>query len=55
MTEVTYELVKGYFLGGRELGETPVRGIAESVRLFTIDREQNRLFGNRQPRVEAIK
>ena len=42
MTEATYDLVKGYFLRGRELGEMPVRGIAESVRLFTIDREQER-------------
>jgi adenylate cyclase len=39
MSEATYELVKEYFPRGRALGETPVRGIAQSVRLFTIDRE----------------
>ncbi len=39
MTEATYELVKGHFFRGRELGETPVRGMAEPVRLFTIDRK----------------
>jgi class 3 adenylate cyclase len=40
MSEATYKLVEEYFPLGRELGETPVRGMAESVRLFTIDREQ---------------
>jgi len=40
MSEATYKLVEEYFPQGRELGETPVRGMAESVRLFTIDREQ---------------
>jgi len=40
MSEATYKLVEEYFPQGRELGETPVRGMAESVPLFTIDREQ---------------
>ena len=39
MSEATYKLVEEFFPRGRELGETPVRGIAQSVRLFTIDRE----------------
>lgn len=41
MSQATYELVEEYFPQGRALGERPVRGIAESVRLFTIDREKS--------------
>ena len=55
MTDATYELVKDYFPRGRELGKTPVRGIAGLVRLFTIDTDGNRLLEDNEPKLEALK
>jgi len=55
MTDATYELVKDYLPRGRELGKTPVRGIAGLVRLFTIDTDGNRLLEDNEPKLEALK